>query len=171
MVSSKESNNMIQQSSVKQRGWKFFFVRLFYMLALSFGLAYTLLRSSGQGILESFQETASFFTAQLLFVPLVFIIGFALAMWKFWYSIPWFILATVIVNSLIFGFNGDALGLSIYEVLIFLGVTLVVFALERGFSAISRKWIRISLALLPFIIMFFIILFTYFDIYLLKQIN
>ena len=153
-----ENNNIIQQSNVKQRGWKFFFVRLFYMLAFAIGLTYAMSRFSGQGILDSLQNTTFIFT-----LPVLFIIGFALAMWKFWFSVPWFILATVIVNSLIFGgFGGDVIELTAVEIPIFLIITIVVFGVERGFSAIPQKWLRITLASLPFVIMLATILFTYF---------
>ena len=149
---------MDQQSNVRQSGWKFFFVRLFYMLAFAIGLTYTMSRFSGQGILNSLQNTAVIFT-----LPVLFIIGFALAMWRFWFSIPWFILATVIVNDMIFrGSDSTVLGLTAIEVPIFLVITLVVFGIEKGFSLIPQRWLRISLAMLPFVIMLLTIFFTYF---------
>lgn len=145
-------------SYIKKRGFKLFLIRASYMLIFALALAYTIFRSYGATISDSLYSTSSVFT-----LPILFIIGFALAMIRFWYSIPWFIFATVVVNSLIFnGINGGVLTLTAIEVPIFLIVTLLVFGVERGFSAIPKKWLRVSLALLPFVIMLITIFLTYF---------
>ena len=67
------------------------------------------------------------------------------------------------MNSRLFGgFGLGLLALSAIEVLIFLTVTLAVFGAERRFSAITRKELRIYLALLPFVVILIAILLTYF---------
>ena len=146
-----DSTQQVREEYVKKKGFKLFLIRFFYMLVLSLSITYTIFRVIGETIFQAITYTGIVFT-----LPIIFIIGFALAMWRFWYSIPWFILATVVVNSFMFGFGG--LGLSAIEIPIFLVVTLVVLGIEKMFSKISLKWLRMTLALLPFIIMAIIII-------------
>lgn len=110
---------------------------------------------NGEGIIQSLQNTSFVFT-----LPILFVIGFALAMWKFWYSIIYFITVTFIANYFIFG-NNEFFRISLIEIPIFIVVTLAVFVIERGFSK-AQEGVRILLACIPFIIMLILIISTYF---------
>ena len=145
----------VGEGYIQKRGFKLFIIRFSYILVFILALAYTMFRSSGATILQSIGGLPSIFLMSFLFI-----IGFTVAMYKFLYSIIYFVLATFIVNMILFG--GGGIWLSVVEIPIFLLVTLVVSAVERGFRAIPQKWLRITLALLPFVIMLATILFTYF---------
>jgi len=69
-------------------------------------------------------------------------------------------IVTPIVNYFLFGLEGG-IAISLPKIPIFLIVTLVVFGVEKGFSTIPQKWIRWSLAILPFVVMLITILVTY----------
>ncbi|MDO8509301.1 MAG: hypothetical protein Q7S27_06500 [Nanoarchaeota archaeon] len=134
-------------------------VNIFSKLAMRFGYLLLLMILTLTAMGGSFRNIMDSLSDGIGIIFLLFIIGFTISTWRFWWGAAFLSLATIVVNVMIFG-DLNSLTISAIEIPFFVGIEAIFFFINKGYEGIQNKKLRWSLVAIPLVILLLLTIMT-----------